>query len=139
MTAVTVILIRLATAVETTGIGRSVGRNNFGFRFFAAMGILGRVRLHRSLTRTLPYRVDPDLSTALRALDETLKRSGQSDLTNRDGLQIFAIAVPLAGRGVVLFDMTPNALKSSFWLPKSIAPSRRGRHDNPCAAGELHR
>ena len=41
VTAVTVILISLPTAVETTGIGRSVGRNDFGFRFFfAAIGIL---------------------------------------------------------------------------------------------------
>jgi hypothetical protein len=28
------------------------------------------------------------------------------------------------------FDMTLNGLKSSIWLSKSIAPSRRGRHDN---------
>jgi hypothetical protein len=49
-------LIRLATADETTGIGRTVARNDFGFRFFFdAMDILfGRVRLRRSLTRTLP-------------------------------------------------------------------------------------
>ena len=39
--AVTVILIRLPTAVESTEIGRSVARNDFAFRFFfAAMGIL---------------------------------------------------------------------------------------------------
>ena len=43
--AVTAILIRPATAVETTGIGRSVLRGDFGLRFLAAMVILGRVRL----------------------------------------------------------------------------------------------
>ena len=64
VTAVTVMLIRLPTAVESTEIGRSVRRSDFVFRFFlAAMVILRRVRLHRSLTRTLPCRVDPDLST----------------------------------------------------------------------------
>jgi hypothetical protein len=62
VTAVRVILIKLPTAVETTGIGRSVGRNDFGLRFLAAMEIPGRVRLHGSLTPTLPCRVDPDLS-----------------------------------------------------------------------------
>jgi hypothetical protein len=41
VTAVTVIFIRLPTAVEITGMERSVGRNDFGFRFFfAAMVIL---------------------------------------------------------------------------------------------------
>jgi hypothetical protein len=41
VTAVTVILIRLPTAVENTDIGRSVARNDFGFRFFfAAITIL---------------------------------------------------------------------------------------------------
>ena len=45
VTAVTAILIKPATAVETTGIGRSVGRSDFGLRFLAAMVILGRVRL----------------------------------------------------------------------------------------------
>jgi hypothetical protein len=32
--------MRPATAVETTGIGRSVGRSDFGLRFLAAMVIL---------------------------------------------------------------------------------------------------
>ena len=60
VTAVTVILIRLPTAVETTGIGRSVGHRDFGLRFFfAAMVILGRVRLHGSLPQTLPVRLIP--------------------------------------------------------------------------------
>jgi hypothetical protein len=40
VTAVTAILIRPATAVETTGIERSVGRSDFGLRFLAAMVIL---------------------------------------------------------------------------------------------------
>ena len=41
MTAVTVILIRLPTAVETTGIGTIRRRSDFGLRFFfAAMVIL---------------------------------------------------------------------------------------------------
>jgi hypothetical protein len=52
--AVRVILITLPTAVEITGIGRSVCRSDFGLRFLAAMVILGRVRLTCSLTRTLP-------------------------------------------------------------------------------------
>ena len=34
MAAVAVMLIRLPTAVESTEIGRSVARNDFGFRFF---------------------------------------------------------------------------------------------------------
>ena len=66
VTAVRVILIKLPTAVETTGIARSVGRSDFGLRFLAAMVILGRVGLPCSLTRTLPCRVVPDLSTASR-------------------------------------------------------------------------
>ena len=53
-------LIRLPTAVESTGIERPVGRNEFGFRFLAAMVILAGVRLLCSLARTLPCRVDPD-------------------------------------------------------------------------------
>jgi hypothetical protein len=61
--AVTTILIRPAAAVETTVIGRSLARSDFGFRFLA----IGWVRLHGSLTRTLPCRIDPDLSTALHA------------------------------------------------------------------------
>jgi hypothetical protein len=51
----------------TIVIGRSFARSDFGFRFLATMVILGRVRLHGSLTRTLPCRIDPDLSTALHA------------------------------------------------------------------------
>ena len=100
MTAVRVILIKLPTAVEITGIGRSVGRSDFGLRFLAAMVILGRVRLHGSLTRTLPCRVVPDLSTASHAC--AMKRlSGivNQTLPNGDGLQIYAIAFPLAGEG----------------------------------------
>ena len=31
----------------------------------------------------------------------------------------------------------PNALKSSFWLPKSIAPSQRGRHDHRMGSGRI--
>ena len=54
VTAVTAILIRPATTVETPGIGRSVGRSEFGLHFLAAIVILGRVRLQPSLTRTLP-------------------------------------------------------------------------------------
>jgi len=54
VTAVKVILIKLPTAVEITGIGRSACRNVFGLRFLAAIAILGRVRLHGSLTLTLP-------------------------------------------------------------------------------------
>jgi hypothetical protein len=67
VTAVTAILIRPATAVETADIGRSVSRSDFGLRFLAAMVILGRVRLHGSLIRTLPCQVDPDLSPASHA------------------------------------------------------------------------
>ena len=40
VTAVAAILIKLATAVETTGIGRSVDRRDFGLCFLAAMVIL---------------------------------------------------------------------------------------------------
>ena len=49
------IALAVPTAVETTGIGRSVGRNDFGLRFFfAAMGVLfGRLR---------PPEPDPDAS-----------------------------------------------------------------------------
>jgi hypothetical protein len=55
VTAVTVILIRLPTAVESTEIGRSVRRSDFGFRFFfaAISNFFGRIRLHGNLTRTL--------------------------------------------------------------------------------------
>jgi hypothetical protein len=60
VTAVTVMLIRLPTAVESTGIERPVGRNEFGFRFLAAMVILAGVGLPCSLTRTRPCQVDPD-------------------------------------------------------------------------------
>ena len=65
--AVRVMSIKLPTAVETTGIGRSVGRSDFGLRFLAAMVLLGRLTLHGSRTRTLPCRAVPDLSTASRA------------------------------------------------------------------------
>ena len=58
VTTVTAILIRPATAVETTDIGRSVGGSDFGLRL-AAMMILGRVRLPCSLTQTLPVRLFP--------------------------------------------------------------------------------
>lgn len=92
-TAVTAILIKPATAVETTGIGRSVGRRDFGLRFLAAMVILGRVRLPCSLTQALPCRVVPDLSTASRAC-ATKRLSGivNQTLPNGDGLPIYAFA-----------------------------------------------
>ena len=100
MTTVTAILIRPATAVETTDIGRSVGDSDFGLRFLAAMMILGRVRLPCSLTQTLPCRFVPDLSTASRAC-ATKRLSGivNQTLPNGDGLQIYAIAFSLAGEG----------------------------------------
>ena len=41
VTAVRAILIRLATAVETVGIGRSVGRRDFGLRFMVILGRSG--------------------------------------------------------------------------------------------------
>ena len=99
VTAVTAILIKLATAVETTGIGRSVDRSEFGLRFLAAMVILGRVRLQGGLTRTLPCRVVPDLSTASRAC-ATKRLSGivNQTLPNGDGLQIYAVPVHNARR-----------------------------------------
>ena len=99
VTAVTAILIKLATAVETTGIGRSVDRSDFGLRFLAAMVILGRVRLPCSLTQTLPCRIVPDLSTASRAC-ATKRLSGivNQTLPNGDGLQIFAVPVHNARR-----------------------------------------
>ena len=99
VTAVTAILIKPATAVETTGIGRSVGRSDFGLRFLAAMVILGRVRLPCSLTQTLPCRVVPDLSTASRAC-ATKRLSGivNQTLPNGDGLQIYAVPVHNARR-----------------------------------------
>ena len=55
MAAVTVMLIRPPTAVESTEVERSVARNDFDFRFFLAAIVIpvGRVRLLRSLTRTL--------------------------------------------------------------------------------------
>jgi hypothetical protein len=46
-------LIKLPTAIEITGIGRSGCRSDFGLRFLAAMVILGRVRL---------WQPDPDAS-----------------------------------------------------------------------------
>ena len=115
VTAVTAILIRPATAVETTGIGRSVGRSDFGLRFLAAMVILGRVRLQGSLTRTLPCRVVPDLSTASRAC-ATKRLSGivNQTLPNGDGLQIYAIAFPLAGRAVLPLHLAVSAARHPF-------------------------
>jgi len=82
VTAVTAILIRPATAVEATGIGRSVGRSTFGLRFLATMVLLGRVRLQGSLTLTLPCRV-PDLSTpsqagSMKRLSEVVNQTYQS-------------------------------------------------------------
>ena len=62
MTAVTAILMSPATAVETTGIGRSVGRSDFGLRFLGCDGDPGRVRLWCSLTRTLPVGLFSDLA-----------------------------------------------------------------------------
>ena len=116
MTAVRVISIKLPTAVETTGIARSVGRRDFGLRFLAAMVILGRVRLPCSLTQTLPCRVAPDLSTASRAC-ATKRLSGivNQTLPNGDGLQIYAIAFRPGGRG-------------RFYLPSQ----RHGTHSETC-------
>ena len=74
MTAVRVISIKLPTAVETIGRGRSSRRNDLGLRFLAAIAILGRVRLHGSLTLTLTCRVAPDHErTVASVLDEMLK------------------------------------------------------------------
>jgi hypothetical protein len=58
------------------------------------MVILGRVRLPGSLTRTLPCRVDPDLSTALHA--GSMKRlSGVVNQTLPTGMVYrFMLAVP---------------------------------------------
>ena len=101
MTAVSVISIKLPTAVEIAGIERSVRRNNFGLRFLAAIVILGRrVRLHGSLTRTLPCRFVPDLSTPSRAC-ATKRLSGiiNQSLPNGDGLQICAFAFSPSGGG----------------------------------------
>ena len=115
VTAVTAILIRPATAVETTGIGRSVGRSDFGLRFLAAMVILGRVRLPCSLTRTLPCRVVPDLSTASRAC-ATKRLSGivNQTLPIGDGLQIYAIAFLPAGEGVLPLHLAVSAARHPF-------------------------
>ena len=54
VTAVTVILNRLPTAVETADVGRSVRRGGFGLRFLAAMVILG--------TGQAAWQPDPDAS-----------------------------------------------------------------------------
>ena len=116
VTAVTAILIKLPTAVEITGSGRSACRNDFGLRFLVAMVILGRVRLHNSLTQTLPCRVDPDLSAASRAC-ATKRLSGivNQTLPNGDGFQIYAIAFRPGGRG-------------RFYLPSQ----RHGTHSETC-------
>jgi hypothetical protein len=66
VTAVRVILIKLPTAVE---IARS-GRSDLGLRFLAAMATL---TLHGQSIASM--------------LDEMLKLSGQSDVTNGDGFQ----------------------------------------------------
>lgn len=115
VSAVRVISIKLPTAVETTGIGRSVGRSDFGLHFLAAMVILGRVGLPCSLTRTLPCRVDPDLSTASRAC-ATKRLSGivNQTLPNGDGLQIYAIAFPLAGKGVLPLHLVVSTARHPF-------------------------
>ena len=108
VTAVTAILIRPATAVEATGIGRSVGRSDLGLRFLAAMVLLGR-----------PGCVQPGPDASLSGysrsgrsiafgLDETLKRSSQSDVTNGDGLQIYAIAFPPSGVLIAALWFTPQ-------------------------------
>ena len=84
VTAVTAILIRPETAVETTDIGRSVGRSDFGLRLLAAMVILGAGQA--------AGQPDPDASLSgcsrseysiARVRDETLKRHSQSDITKR--------------------------------------------------------
>jgi hypothetical protein len=88
VTAVRVILIKLPTTVEITSSGRSSRRNDLGLRFLAAIVILGRVRLHGSLTLTLPCRVDPDHEhTVASVLVERLKQSDEPHVTRRDGLQ----------------------------------------------------
>jgi hypothetical protein len=120
VTAVNAISMKPATAVETTGIGRSVGRSDFGLRFLAAMVLLRRVRLPCSLTRTLPCRVVPDLSTASRAC-ATKRLSGivNQTLPNGDGLQIYAIAFPLAGEGVLPLHLAVSAARHPIWdMPK---------------------
>ena len=61
MTAVTVMLIRLRTAVEVPALSDPLARNTFGFRSLAAMVILATGRMLWSLTQTLPCRIDSDL------------------------------------------------------------------------------
>ena len=86
VTAVTAILIGPATAVETTGIGRSVGCSDFSLRFFAAMVILGDgAGCCAAEPRTPPCRFVPDLSTASRAC-ATKRLSEVAEITNGDGL-----------------------------------------------------
>ena len=99
VTAVTAILIKLPTAVEITGSGRSACRNDFGLRFLVAMVILGRVRLHNSLTQTLPCRVDPDHEhTVASVLVERLKQSDEPHVTRRDGLQKKRVRMARGGK-----------------------------------------
>ena len=115
VTAVTAILIKLPTAVEITGSGRSACRNDFGLRFLVAMVILGRVRLHNSLTQTLPCRVDPDLSAASRAC-ATKRLSGivNQSLPNGDGYRFVRSHFPLAGEGVLPLHLAVSAARHPF-------------------------
>jgi hypothetical protein len=74
VTAVTLMLIRLPTAVESTEIGRSVRRSDFGLRILAAMASELGVRLPAP-DSTLSCRADPDRDPSIACvLDETLKR-----------------------------------------------------------------
>jgi hypothetical protein len=116
VTAVRVISIKLPTAVETTGIGRSVGRSDFGLRFLAAMVLLGRVRLPCSLTRTLPCRVVPNLSAPSHTcLMKRFSRVANQTLPNGDGLQIYARHFPLADEGGSTF--APCRLSGTAPIP----------------------
>lgn len=89
MTAVTVMLIRLITAVEITGVNRALSGDDFRFFFVAAMISPKGVRLMQP---------DPDasLSSSTRSWGipshpsamKMLKLSSQSNLTNVNGLQM---------------------------------------------------
>jgi hypothetical protein len=91
--AVTAMSTKPPTIVENIAIEPLAAGNELGWRarvlFFAGMVILGGVRPHCSLTRTLLCRVDPDHGhTIASARDETLKPSSQPNIIKRDGLQV---------------------------------------------------
>jgi len=116
VTAVRVISIKLPTAVETTGIERSVGCSDFGLRFLAAMVLLGRVRLPCGLTRTLPCRVVPDLSTASRAC-ATKRLSGIVNQTFLNGEWFEGLSdriSPWRGRAVLPLHLAVSAARHPF-------------------------